>query len=79
VRLEGLADADGFQLAEDVGDVLVVLGEDLLGEGDDGAGDTLRRVRPGLLPGAQGGEDPRRKESSPSLRRDRAARSAAKR
>lgn len=47
--------ADGLQLAEDVGDVLVVLGEDLLGEGVDGAGDALRSVRPGLLRDVQGG------------------------
>ncbi|MFC9105438.1 hypothetical protein ACFT08_31240 [Streptomyces rochei] len=50
VRIEGLAHADGFQLAQGFSDVLVVLGEELLREVDDGAGDALRRVRPGLPP-----------------------------
>jgi hypothetical protein len=55
VCLEGLAHADGLQLVQGVGDVLVVLGEELLREVDDGAGDALRRVRPGLRPDPQRG------------------------
>ncbi|MEU5714086.1 MULTISPECIES: hypothetical protein [Streptomyces] len=59
MRIEGLAHADGLQLAQGVGDVFVVLGEELLREVDDGAGDALRRVRSGLRPGSQRGhEDP---------------------
>ncbi|MFI8308463.1 hypothetical protein ACIF80_34710 [Streptomyces sp. NPDC085927] len=47
----------GLQLAQSVGDVLVVLGEELQGEVDDGAGDAFRRVRPGLRPGPQRGHE----------------------
>ncbi|MER7569430.1 hypothetical protein ABTZ93_42110 [Streptomyces sp. NPDC097941] len=59
MRIKGLAQAHGFHLPEDVGYVFVFLGEDLPGEADDGLGDALRRVRPGLRPVEQGGhEDP---------------------
>jgi hypothetical protein len=54
VRVEGLAHADGRQLAVNIGDAFVVLLHD---EVDDGAGDALRRVRPGLRPGPQGGHE----------------------
>lgn len=37
--IEGLVHADGLQPAEDIGDVLMLLGEDFLGEADDGPGD----------------------------------------
>jgi hypothetical protein len=53
VRIEGLAHANGLQLAQCVGDVLVVLREELRGEVDDRAGDALRRARPGLRPDPQ--------------------------
>ncbi|MEU2226696.1 hypothetical protein [Streptomyces sp. NPDC018347] len=42
VRLRRLLHPCGFQLVQDVGDVVVVLGEDVLGEADDGLGDTRR-------------------------------------
>ncbi|MFD8220839.1 hypothetical protein ACFV2U_46060 [Streptomyces sp. NPDC059697] len=55
VRIEGLAQGGGHQLLQGVRDVLVVLGEDLRGEADDGAGDGIRRVCPGVrAPDAQG-------------------------
>ncbi|MEW2516391.1 hypothetical protein [Streptomyces sp. NPDC046870] len=57
VRIEGLAHADGLQLAQGVSDVLVVLREELLREVDDGAGDALRRVRSGLRPDPQRGHE----------------------
>ncbi|KMS91043.1 hypothetical protein ACZ91_11800 [Streptomyces regensis] len=55
VCMQGLADADGLQLAQDIGDVLVVLGEDLRDEGDDGAGDALLASGPRHA-GTQGGD-----------------------
>ncbi|WP_141662986.1 hypothetical protein [Streptomyces sp. Wb2n-11] len=50
VRIEGLAEADGFQLAQDIGDGFTALhlGEDLRDEGNDRVGDAFRRARPGL-------------------------------
>ncbi|MEU3143402.1 MULTISPECIES: hypothetical protein [unclassified Streptomyces] len=50
VRIEGLAEADGFPLAQDTGDGLTALlpREDLSDEGGDRVGDTFRRARPGL-------------------------------
>ncbi|WP_186785330.1 hypothetical protein [Streptomyces misionensis] len=57
MRIEGLAHADGLQLAQGVGDVLVVVGEELRGEVDDGAGDALHRVRPGPRPVPQRGHE----------------------
>ncbi|GAB2448199.1 hypothetical protein [Streptomyces incanus] len=63
MRIEGLAHTDGLRPAEDIGDVLLVLGEDLHGEVDDRAGEALRRVRPGLRPGPQGGTKTRPRAS----------------
>lgn len=54
VGVEGLAHSDRLQSAEDVGDVLVVLSEELFDEDDDGSGDALRRFRPGLRSDFQG-------------------------
>ncbi|MFB9579920.1 hypothetical protein [Streptomyces goshikiensis] len=45
--IEGLAHSHRLQLAQDLGDVLVVVGEELQDELDDGAGDALRSLRPG--------------------------------
>ncbi|MCX2924727.1 hypothetical protein [Streptomyces sp. NEAU-W12] len=49
VRIEGLAEADGFHPAQDAGDGLTALlrREDLRDEDDDRVGDTFRRARPG--------------------------------
>ncbi|WP_331734951.1 hypothetical protein OG974_30165 (plasmid) [Streptomyces sp. NBC_00597] len=61
MRIEGLAEADGFHVAQDFGDGLpaVLHREELPYEGDDRVGDAFHCVRPGLRPGAQGGrEDP---------------------
>ncbi|WP_186319322.1 hypothetical protein [Streptomyces sp. SAJ15] len=52
-----MAHADGLQLGEGIGDVLVVLGEELRGEVDDRASDALRRIRPGMGPDPQRGHE----------------------
>ncbi|WP_171168978.1 hypothetical protein [Streptomyces sp. I05A-00742] len=57
VRLHCLYQAGSLQLSEHVDDVLVLLGEDLLSEADDGQGNARGRRRTGVVVDTQDAQE----------------------